>query len=60
MKKKKLNQINEGNNCSCKVMYTPNCTIFFNRQLGLGLSFQICLYFQDCPGSKLLIDCLVV
>ena len=36
--------------------YTYSCC----KQLGSGLSPQICLYFQGFWGSKLLNGCLVV
>ena len=39
-----------------KVLYYT----IFNKQLESGLSTQICLYFQDFSGSKLLNRCLVV
>ena len=34
--------------------------LFFYKQVGSGLSPQICLYFQGFRGSKLLNDCLIV
>ena len=34
--------------------------LFFYKQLGSGLSFQSCFYFQGFWGSKLLNSCFVV